>query len=489
MGFFSRLEKRAVDVNSLLCVGLDPHSEDLSSVDPKSAREFCLRIIGATSEFILAYKPNSAFFEVFGAEGIAVLEEIITYIPEEIPVILDAKRGDIASSAQAYAKAVFETLGVDAVTINPYLGFDSLQPFIGDDQQGAFLLCKTSNPSAAEIQDLEVAIDEGGTESLSKLNLYELIAKRAVEWNQVDNVGLVVGSTQIDSLKRVRTQAPELWLLAPGIGAQGGNLESALEAGLRPDGLGMVIPISRAISRQPDPGQAAKDINDRINQARNKIKRNAQDRNSAVDHNVDSMVRLAIDLLEFGCVKFGTFKLKSGLDSPIYIDLRRLVGLPDLLTQVASSYFPVLSNLIFDRLAALPYAGLPIATAISLHGGYPLVYPRKEVKDYGTQAVIEGIYESGERAVLIDDLATTGGSKFEAIEKLSSVGLNVKDVVVLIDRQSGASEYLANSGYMLHAIFKLSQLLDYWKFAGLISKGQVAEVRNFIASTRKNIEK
>jgi orotidine 5'-phosphate decarboxylase subfamily 2 len=176
MGFFSRLEKRAVDVNSLLCVGLDPHSEDLSSVDPKSAREFCLRIIGATSEFILAYKPNSAFFEVFGAEGIAVLEEIITYIPEEIPVILDAKRGDIASSAQAYAKAVFETLGVDAVTINPYLGFDSLQPFIGDDQQGAFLLCKTSNPSAAEIQDLEVAIDEGGTESLSKLNLYELIA-------------------------------------------------------------------------------------------------------------------------------------------------------------------------------------------------------------------------------------------------------------------------------------------------------------------------
>lgn len=488
MGFFSRLEKRAVDVNSLLCVGLDPHSEDLSSVDPKSAREFCLRIVEATSEFILAYKPNSAFFEVFGAEGIAVLEEVIAYIPEEIPVILDAKRGDIASSAKAYAKAVFETLGVDAVTINPYLGSDSLQPFIRDDQQGAFLLCKTSNPSSVEIQDLEVAPVEGGTESFSKLNLYELIAKRAVEWNQGDNVGLVVGSTQIDSLKRVRTQAPELWLLAPGIGAQGGDLEAALEAGLRPDGLGMVIPISRAISRQPDPGQAAKDINDRINQARNKIKRNAQDRNSAVDRHADSKVRLAIDLLEFGCVKFGTFKLKSGMDSPIYIDLRRLVGLPDLLTQVAGSYFPVLSNLIFDRLAALPYAGLPIATAISLHGGYPLVYPRKEVKDYGTQAVIEGIYESGERAVLIDDLATTGGSKFEAIEKLGSVGLNVKDVVVLIDRQSGASEDLANAGYMLHAIFKLSQLLDYWKFAGLISKGQVAEVRNFIASSRKNSE-
>lgn len=486
MGFFSQLEKRAVEINSLLCVGLDPHAKDLASVDPQSAREFCLRLIEATSDFVLAFKPNSAFFEIFGADGIAVLEDIITHIPEDIPVILDAKRGDIASSAQAYAKAVFETLGADAVTINPYLGSDSLEPFIKDGQKGAFLLCKTSNPGAAEIQDLEVTPVKDGIQSDAVLNIYELIAKSAVEWNQLDNVGLVVGSTQLEALQRVRAQAPELWFLAPGIGAQGGDLEAALQAGLRPDGLGMIIPISRGISRQTDPRQAAKDIKDRINQARNNINFSGRDRIQSPGLIDNSMKQLAIELLEFGCIKFGRFKLKSGLDSPIYIDLRRLVGLPDLLNQVANSYLSLLGDLDFDRLAALPYAGLPIATTISLNGAYPLVYPRKEVKDYGTQAEIEGIYTSGEQVVLIDDLATTGGSKFEAIEKLSSVGLKIKDVVVLIDRQSGAVEDLANAGYALHSVFTLTQLLEYWKTAGLISDGQVEEVRKFITSTQTN---
>lgn len=486
MGFFSQLENRALEINSLLCVGLDPHSKDLSSADPLSARDFCLRLIDATSDFVLAYKPNIAFFELFGADGIATLEEVITQIPEEIPVILDAKRGDIASSAQAYAEAVFESMGADAVTINPYLGSDSLSPFIKDGQRGAFILCKTSNPGAAEIQDLKVTPDNGGKDPDSAINIYELIASMAVKWNQSDNVGLVVGATQIEALQRVRIQAPELWLLAPGVGAQGGDLEAALQAGLRQDGLGMIIPISRGISRQTDHRRAARDINDRINLARNKVNRSVGHRFKSIDSTDDSLKLLAKDLLDSGCVKFGRFKLKSGLDSPIYIDLRRLVGLPDLLNRVAISYLPVLGNLDFDRLAALPYAGLPIATAISLKGGYPLIYPRKEVKDYGTQAEIEGIYASGEQVVLIDDLATTGGSKFEAIEKLNSVGLKVKDVVVLIDRQSGAVEDLANAGYKLHAIFNLSQLLEDWKTAELISEPQVDEVRKFISSIQTN---
>ncbi|MGW8145043.1 MAG: orotate phosphoribosyltransferase, partial [Anaerolineales bacterium] len=201
-----------------------------------------------------------------------------------------------------------------------------------------------------------------------------------------------------------------------------------------------------------------------------------------------SLKHLAIELLESGCVKFGSFKLKSGLDSPIYIDLRRLVGLPDLLNRVADAYFPILGDLAFDRLAALPYAGLPIATAISLKGSFPFIYPRKEIKAYGTQAEIEGIYSTGEQVVLIDDLVTTGGSKFEAIEKLVSVGLNVKDVVVLIDRQSGAVEKLANAGYKLHAVFQLTQLLNYWRSAELISEIQVEQVKQFISSTRKDLE-
>ena len=155
-----------------------------------------------------------------------------------------------------------------------------------------------------------------------------------------------------------------------------------------------------------------------------------------------SQAALADGLLNAGCIKFGNFTLKSGLSSPIYIDLRRIISFPKLLAQIGEAYLPLLRNLTFDRLAGLPYAAIPIATAVSLQGDYPMIYPRKEVKTYGTKAEIEGEFHAGETALVIDDLATTGGSKFEAIEKLTAVGLVVKDIVVLVDRQSGAKESL-----------------------------------------------
>lgn len=177
---------------------------------------------------------------------------------------------------------------------------------------------------------------------------------------------------------------------------------------------------------------------------------------------------LADELLRSGCVRFGQFTLKSGLRSPIYLDLRRLIAHPRLLAQVAQAYLPLLQPLSFDRLAALPYAAIPIVTAISLAGGYPFIYPRKEVKAYGTRAEIEGEYLPGERVVVVDDLATTGESKFEAIQKLTAAGLVVNDVVVLIDRQSGARASLAQAGLRLHAVLTLSQLLDYWEENGQV---------------------
>jgi uridine monophosphate synthetase len=190
--------------------------------------------------------------------------------------------------------------------------------------------------------------------------------------------------------------------------------------------------------------------------------------------------QLADGLLKAVCVKFGQFTLKSGLVSPIYLDLRLLVSYPEILSHAAAAYVEKLRSLSFDRLAALPYAALPIGTAISLQSGWPLVYPRKEAKGYGTNAEIEGVFTPGETAVVIDDLATTGGSKFEAIEKLASAGMIVKDVVVLIDRQSGAGEALAQAGYRMHAVFTLTELLDYWEQTGQVPGEQIMAAREFL---------
>ncbi len=197
-----------------------------------------------------------------------------------------------------------------------------------------------------------------------------------------------------------------------------------------------------------------------------------------------SQESLANELLSAGCIKFGEFTLKSGLKSPIYIDLRRIITYPKLLASIAQAYLPILSILQFSRIAGLPYAAIPIATAISLAGNYPMIYPRKEAKSYGTKAEIEGEHHAGETVVVIDDLATTGGSKFEAIEKLTGAGLVVKDVVVLIDRQSGANESLAQAGYSMHAVLTITQMLEYWEETGKVEKDKIEAARKFLLETK-----
>jgi len=197
-----------------------------------------------------------------------------------------------------------------------------------------------------------------------------------------------------------------------------------------------------------------------------------------------SLAILADNLLAAGCIKFGEFTLKSGLKSPIYIDLRQIISYPSLLEQIAEAYLPILHPLSFARLAGLPYAAIPIATAISLVGNYPMIYPRKEVKTYGTKAEIEGEYHTGETVVVIDDLATTGGSKFEAIEKLTGAGLIVKDVVVLVDRQSGAKESLAESGFAMHSVLTISQMLAHWEETGKVEKEKIDKTRKFLEQTK-----
>ena len=460
MNFIQFLEQRVAAINSLLCVGLDPRGE---SADALYAD--CVRLIDTTAPYAACYKPNSAFFEVHGAAGIAALRAVIAHVPAGIPVLLDAKRGDIADTAEAYASAAFDHLGAHALTVNPYLGGEALAPFLARPERGAFVLCKTSNPGADEFQALELA---GAT-------LYETVARQAQSWNRNGNVALVVGATDPEALARVRAAAPGLWFLVPGVGAQGGDLAAALRAGLRADGQGVLISTSRAIARAADPAAAAKQLRDEINTLRSQFVP------SSFRLPPSAFEQLAQDLITSQCVRFGQFTLKSGALSPIYLDLRRLVTYPAILRRVARAYAAKLSGLHFDRLAGLPYAALPIATAIALEMNRPMIYPRREAKEYGTKASIEGEFNPGETAVMIDDLVTTGGAKFEAIEKLEGAGLTVRDIVVLIDRGQGASATLAQAGYSLHAVATLPELLPEWQRTGAISPAQAEKVQAFLA--------
>lgn len=274
--FFTFLEKRVDDCSSLLCIGLDPHIPDLKEPTAASALDFCLTLIRQTSPYAAAFKPNAAFFEVFGAEGWTALKQVIEAIREEsnrmgsrIPIILDAKRGDIASTAEAYAQSAFESLGVDCITLNPYLGKDSIEPFIKDQEKGVFLLCKTSNAGSMDLQNLLVL--PSGSDSPMPLYLY--VAYMSQEWNANKNIGLVVGATHPQIMEMIRAAVPDLWFLCPGVGAQGGELQLALKAGLRKDGKGLLIPISRAISRAEKPAKAAAELRDSILEIRSSILR------------------------------------------------------------------------------------------------------------------------------------------------------------------------------------------------------------------------
>ena len=176
--FFTQLEQRVRQTGSLVCLGLDPHVDDLSEPTAEAARAFCLRLIHAAADLVAAVKPNAAFFEALGPQGWQALADVIAAVPEDVPVILDAKRGDIASTAQAYASSSFDRLQAQAITLNPYLGRDSLAPFLDRPECGCFLLCKTSNPGASDLQDRLLA--DGTT-------LYETVAAMAQAWNANGN--------------------------------------------------------------------------------------------------------------------------------------------------------------------------------------------------------------------------------------------------------------------------------------------------------------
>jgi orotidine-5'-phosphate decarboxylase len=265
MKFLEKLINVSHKNNSLLCVGLDTDMEKipkslLKDYDPIFS--FNQKIIDSTRDLVCAYKPNIAFYEAYGSQGWEALKKTCEAIPKEIPIIIDAKRGDIGNTARMYAKAFFEDLGADAVTVNPYMGEDAISPFLEYEDKCAFILCLTSNKGAQDFQLL----------SIDGKPLYQLVAKKTLSWNKKGNCGLVVGATYPEQLKKVREIAKSLPILIPGIGAQSGELQSTVEFGTDEKKERAIINSSRAIiyaSPKEDFAEAARnqalELRDRIN--------------------------------------------------------------------------------------------------------------------------------------------------------------------------------------------------------------------------------
>lgn len=479
--FFQKLTAAAASHHSWLCVGLDP----VPAAVPAAYRHedhpilaWNRAVIAATADLVCAYKPNIAFYEALG-DGLATLRATLHAVPAHVPVILDAKRGDIGPTAAAYARAVFDDLGADAVTLSPYLGHDSIAPFAAYADRGLFILCHTSNPGAADLQEL--VIDQGppGGEPL-----YVQVARQVMTWSPHRNAGLVVGATYPAALAAVRAVAPHAWFLVPGVGSQGGDLAAAVAAGLRADGQGLVINASRAVTQAADPRAVAEKMRAAINYAGQETLAHRQNVVLGEPAPVTPAVAdLIVALFHLGAVRFGDFTLASGRPSPLYIDLRLLASDPQLLRQAAAAYAALLHDVRYDRLAGVPYAALPIGTALSLRTGKPLLYTRKEAKTYGLGQAIEGLWLAGERVVVVEDLVTSGGSTLKTVDLLRGAGLIVQDVAVLIDREQGGRAVLAGAGLRLHAVCTLSQVLDVLLARGLIDAVRYAEVQNYLQSS------
>jgi orotidine-5'-phosphate decarboxylase len=270
--YLERLARRSAQTKTVLCVGLDPDPASLPEGFGRhlaGVERFAALVLEAALPFAAAVKPNLAFFEAFGSAGVAVLERLRATIPADVPVVMDAKRGDIGTTAARQAAALFDVLGADAITVSPYLGGEAIAPLLERLDRFAYVLCRTSNPGAGELQSLVVAAGAGtdGGEGEPAEPLYARVARWATRWGPGGTVGLVVGATAPAELHEIRTVAPGLAFLVPGVGAQGGEIDPVMRdgpavaepAGGWPGG-GLLVNISRGIAgaatAAKDPGEA-----------------------------------------------------------------------------------------------------------------------------------------------------------------------------------------------------------------------------------------
>lgn len=466
---------------SILCVGLDPIWEKLPAKykEGEVAQgifEYNRNIIDGSAEYAAAFKPQYKCYSAEGEAGIAALRMTCDYIKQtypHIPIILDAKYADIGHVLERCAHEAFDLLGVDAVTAMPAPGRQALSPLLSRPGKGCFMVVRTSNPGAEELQDLE---------AYNGNPLFVEITRRiAASWNEGGNIGLVGPATEPEVLARIRSTAPGLPILCPGVGAQGGDLEAAVQAGLDADGAGLLVNVSRAIMEAPDPGQAAREWRDRLEGARSGWKGERLE-GWKVGTEQSDLASAVIEMYDIGAIKFEPTTLKSGLVSPYYNNLRILASYPRLLRKVAALMAETMrgAGVRADVLIGIAEAGIPLAVALSQHTGIPAGYVRSAAKAHGTKRMVEGAWADGATAVLVDDVVSDGASKLEVLEHLQSAGLAVRDIVVVIDRGQGGAQLMEKNGLRCHPVATMEDALGILLAAGRIAASQVEAARRFM---------
>ncbi len=490
LGVRDMLESRWAE-GKFLCVGLDVTSPEGQN-GPLDLFERAKLIVDATKDVAAAYKPNSAFYEDKTSDGFRQLEQLVAYIKHlapNIPVIWDAKRADIAKTNEGYDHAA-EQLNVDGLTIHPYLGGTAVKPLLSNPNRAGFVLAHTSNPGAGEFQHLRLQSGE---------LLWERVVSNVAnseDWQHGAALGIVTGATYPEELAKARYLAgDDIIMLIPGVGTQGGDLELSVRGAMNRRGNGFLINVSSGISGAKDEeGHVTYDsIRDAAIKYHEEIKAVWQDaiENPRPNYAEQSMMefnqRLAVGLYDTECIKFGEFVLRSGKKSPLYINLRSSITEPELRGNIASIYVDLVNGLEerrgekFDVLGGIPQAATSYAAIVADRMSRRLVQPRSGgKKDHGVATLVEGIFEPGESIVLIDDLITDGGAKFDMIDQVKEAGLAFGGMAVLLDREQGGFVEMAKRGYPISAATTARHLVVALGNAERISSEQKDEVLAYL---------
>ena len=497
MNFFTKLTEALSSRQSLMVTGLDPNPEMLRSwaysngVSSQSAirqaKSWCKSVVEATAPHVCAFKPSLGFYQAMGPAGLELLQDIRELIPNDLPLIVDIKHGDLNTSS-VIAKYIFRSLRADAVTINPLSGHDIAAPFLLYPGKGVVLSCHSSNPAARLFQH----------HPNDNEPLYLKLIEEAQAWGTPEQLMLEIGTSDPITLSRVRQAATERFVMLRSVWGEGANLQALLNAGLNTTGDGLLLPLPQSLLFNPNVGGEAMAIKNQVNEARTVAQESSPSRQLSISRKPDqcriwpqsesypttetnnALRDLVIDLYDIRCLLFGRFQQASGQVFTYYIDLRQIISDPGLFQRVLACYATVLSALSFDRIAGIPYGSLPTATGLSLQLHKPLIYPRKEVKAHGTRRMIEGEFNAGDRIAVVDDILITGGSVLEGVGKLTASQLEVKDVVVFLDHgghhDTRAKQRLNEAGISLHSVLTLDEIAKILLETERITTGQAREL-------------